>query len=319
VSDVEVRPFRRADREQLAELVNAHVQAVVPGLAVSVNAVLSQLEGEPREFLVDPWVVDRRTLVAVQRGRVVAAAHLLRYGAGPAVGEGYRDAGEIRWLLCWPDAPFWPGATDAGDAVAAEAVAALRRTGARRVYADGALPAPGVYGIPEVWPHVQGILQRVGFTHRGRTEAVHLAEVAVLARPDPPAAGLVVRRTLGVNGTRFTGLLGEEEIGSVEVELQYGDATRVVGQQGWADVGNLHVAPPWRRRGIATWLLGQAAEWLRLAHVDRLLDYSTSEEPEYAAFLHSAGFRLLTRTTRGWERTPPAPDGRGGPGPSLSG
>ena len=43
---IEVRPFRREDREQLTALVNAHVGAVVPGGSVSVSRVLSQLERE---------------------------------------------------------------------------------------------------------------------------------------------------------------------------------------------------------------------------------------------------------------------------------
>jgi hypothetical protein len=32
MSEVQVRPFRRADRERLTALANAHIQAVVPGL-----------------------------------------------------------------------------------------------------------------------------------------------------------------------------------------------------------------------------------------------------------------------------------------------
>ncbi|MGH9105807.1 MAG: N-acetyltransferase, partial [Acidimicrobiales bacterium] len=78
----EIRPFRRSDREQLTDLVNAHVQAVVPVFSVSVNTVLSQLEREPSEFVVDPWVKKRATLVAEHRGRVGAASHLLVYGHG---------------------------------------------------------------------------------------------------------------------------------------------------------------------------------------------------------------------------------------------
>jgi hypothetical protein len=95
MSSVEVRPFCRGDREQLTALVNAHVQAVVPGVSVSVNMVMSQLERALGEFIVDPWVRDRVTLVAEQRQRIVAAAHLLRYRAGEDVGESYRNAGEI--------------------------------------------------------------------------------------------------------------------------------------------------------------------------------------------------------------------------------
>lgn len=55
MSQIRVRPFRRSDRHQLTDLVNAHAAAVVPGLGVSVSAMLSQLEREPGEFIVDPW------------------------------------------------------------------------------------------------------------------------------------------------------------------------------------------------------------------------------------------------------------------------
>jgi hypothetical protein len=77
-SSVEVRPFRRPDREQVAALVNAHVECVLPGVSLSVNVVLSQLEREAGEYVVDPWAIERATLVALSRDRVVGAAHLVR-------------------------------------------------------------------------------------------------------------------------------------------------------------------------------------------------------------------------------------------------
>ncbi len=300
-SPVEIRSFRRDDREQLTALVNAHVEAVVPGVSVSVNSVLSQLEREPGEFIVDPWVVQRATLVAEQRGRASAAAHLLRYGEGAEVGEAYRGAGEIRWLICWPAAPFWPDAIAAGDAVAAASVAWLARSGATRLYADGALPAPGVYGLPDQWPHVHGILERAGFAPGPRAEIVFLAAVGALARPAAPVAGLTVARTLGINGTRSTALLEGRALGYVEVGSRVVDG-HIVRQVGWADIGNLEVEVPHRRRGIATWLLGRAAKWLLLGRTDRLLAYAGAEEEEAGAFLRRAAFRELTRTQRGWER-----------------
>ena len=73
---IEVRPFRRSDRDQLTRLVNAHAQAVVPGMTASVAAVLASLERQPAEFIVDPWVSERVTLVAQQQHRVAAAAPL---------------------------------------------------------------------------------------------------------------------------------------------------------------------------------------------------------------------------------------------------
>ena len=142
MSTVCVRPFRRADREQLTALVNAHVQAVMPGVSVSVNTVMSQLERDPGEFIVDPWVTERATLVAEQRGRVVAAAHLLRYGVGEEVGEGYRGTAEINWLLYWPRATHWLDSAEAAGALVDACLERLRSWGGTHWHADGALPAP---------------------------------------------------------------------------------------------------------------------------------------------------------------------------------
>jgi GNAT superfamily N-acetyltransferase len=300
-----VRPFRRGDREQLTALVNAHAAAVVPGLSVSVNTVLSQLEREPGEFIVDPWVIERTTLVAEQRGRVVAAAHLLRYGEGEDVRESYRGSGEIRWFLFWPEASFWPDSAAAGDVLVVACVAQLDRWGVKAQHADGALPAPGVYGVPEQWPHVRAAYERAGFAHEGHVEIVLVAEVDALPRPgEPPIAGLSLRRSLGINGTRLSAVLGEEVVGFIEIDTNLEEAGRFPRRGGWADVGNLEVAEEHRSRGVETWLVGHAVEWLSLARVDRLLAYAWPEDEQDRAFLASVGFRELTRTQRGWTRKP---------------
>jgi GNAT superfamily N-acetyltransferase len=79
-------------------------------------------------------------------------------------------------------------------------------------------------------------------------------------------------------------------------------------------VGNLYVAGDYRRRGVGTWLLGQAADWLRLAQVTRLLDYASlatgpdgRDDGGYRAFLAASHFSELTRTRRGWTRNPESP------------
>ena len=314
MSDVQVRPFRRADRDQLTQLVNAHADAVVPGMSVSVNTVLSSLERQPGEFIVDPWVSEGVTLVAEQRNRVAAAAHLLRYYPDDRAGESARDAGEIRWLLYWPLAPagnpFWPDVTGSAEALIAACADIFGRWGVTRQHADGELPVPGVYGVPEQWPHIAALYRRAGFTHTGHTEVVYLAQVKDLPSVDaPPLDGLTVRRSVGINGCRFSAVLGEEVIGYIETEvLDKGE--RMSRHGGWADVGNLHVASPHRRRGVGSWLLGQAADWLRLAGVSRLLNYAWLEgtDPgglnydDYRAFLPAVGFRELTRTARGWTK-----------------
>jgi GNAT superfamily N-acetyltransferase len=73
------------------------------------------------------------------------------------------------------------------------------------------------------------------------------------------------------------------------------------------DVWERHVEEGRRRRGIATWLVGHAADWLRLARVDRLLDYVIAGEgDDHLAFLTALGFRELARAQRGWRRQPSA-------------
>jgi GNAT superfamily N-acetyltransferase len=109
-----------------------------------------------------------------------------------------------------------------------------------------------------------------------------------------------VERSVGECGTRLTARLGEDRAGFIEVETNLAEGGRLAHLGGWADIGNLHVAEPYRRRGIATWLVGQAADWLRLARADRLLAYAWPEEQDRLELLGRVGFRELTRTARGW-------------------
>jgi len=174
--------------------------------------------------------------------------------------------------------------------------------------------------VPEQWPHIRALYQEAGFTHTGHTEIVYLARVEDLPRPaGAPLTGLSVRRSVGINGCRLSAVLGQDVIGYIEVET-FDEGERLARTAGWADVGNLHVTERYRRQGVGSWLLGQAADWLELGHVDRLLAYAWLEgtDPggvsyeDYRAFLPAVGFRELTRTRRGWTRgVPAAPGWRG--------
>jgi GNAT superfamily N-acetyltransferase len=183
----------------------------------------------------------------------------------------------------------------------AACVAELGRGGAARQYADGRLPAPGVYGVPDQWPHVQQAYTAAGFVHQGRIESVFIAAVGDLATGKVSIDGAVLRRSLGVNGTRLSAVRGDEELGYVEVETLE-DGGRVAQHRGLADIGNFHVAENHHGDELETWLLEQAADWLRLAGVERVLAYSEPGEDAWTAFLLRAGFREVTRTKRGWVR-----------------
>jgi GNAT superfamily N-acetyltransferase len=170
----------------------------------------------------------------------------------------------------------------------------------------------GVYGVPEQWPHISALYQRAGFMHTGHTEMVYLACVGDLPNAaGVPVDGLSVRRSAGLNGTRLSAVLGGDVIGYIEVET-FEEGERLSRHGRWADVGSLRVTERYRRRGVASWLLGQVVGWLLLAGADRLLDYAWLDgtDPggldyaDYRAFLPAVGFQELTRTRRGWDRTP---------------
>jgi hypothetical protein len=284
-----IRPFQRSDREQLTALVNAHIGAVVPGVSVSVNALMSQLEREPGETTVDPWVVERRTLVAIERERVVAGAHILRYGDDDHVSESYRNSAEIRWLV--------HGHTDAraADELVARCGEVMEAWGAGWQGADGSLPGPFVYGIPDVWPHIRQTLVRAGFVHQGHIELVLLALVDDL--PASPRLDLELRRSVGT-WTRLSASRDGNAVGYIELETDFTAGGTLSRYAGWADIGNL----VFDDADVGISLLAHARAWLRLARIDRVISYAWPEQTEKLAFHLAHGFRELVRTERGWVR-----------------
>lgn len=303
----EVRSFARHDRDGLARLANRHIAAVLPGGAVPVATLLSQMERDVSEYIIDPWVIDRHTIVGIDADRVVAAAHLKRYGSDERVSASYSNAAEIAWIISEPD----QSAT--GAEVLAAAMTHMGKWDARTWHADGRLPCLGVGGVSDAWPHVQRLLVDAGFDDDGgQIEIVYAGDIAQVPEPGPaPVNGIELRRVLGSLGTSFEAWRGEDCVGVFEVEDGYGVANAQLSR--WADEGNHWVAPDWRGQGIGTWLVRHACAWLRLGGKDRLLTYAverraasatpmeaTAEqwEPYYARF----GLTPINRARKGWRR-----------------
>jgi GNAT superfamily N-acetyltransferase len=72
---------------------------------------------------------------------------------------------------------------------------------------------------------------------------------------------------------------------------------------GWGEIDSLWVDEAHRRCGIASWLIGHAADWLRLGRADRLLAYCLPAQTDVLELARHVGLRELIRTERGWIRT----------------
>ncbi|GGV71866.1 hypothetical protein GCM10010228_30470 [Streptomyces massasporeus] len=299
----EVRPFRRTDRDQLTGLVNLHVAAVVPGVPVSVNTVLGDLERRPGEFVTDPWVAERTTLVAEQRGHVLAAAHLLRHRADAEVGATYRDAAEINWFVHRPEASLRPDADLAADLL-------------MRACLDGSPAGTPGSGTPTdpCPPRSSTACPATGRTSGPSTNArgsgtpgtprSSCSPGCPTCRPPGPGRGSRPSARRGSAGPRFTARAEGRTLGHIEIDTALARPERHARAAGLADVGNLHIDPAQHGTGPEHWLLARAADWLRLCGVDRLAAYESAADSAALALLAGAGFRELTRTDRGWEHRP---------------
>jgi hypothetical protein len=294
---VAVRAFERWDRDQLTSLVNLHLAAVIPGVVLSVNAVLSQLEREPFENVVDPWVAERRCLVAVSGGDLVAAALVHRFRADREVGADYRDRGEIRWLVCKVDA------LDAGRRLLAAVLEQMRAWRVSRVGAECSFPALGCYGVPDTLPHIRGLLVDAGFAEPARTEFVLVARCETLHGRHQPE--LLRTRILGLLGARFTLRRDGKDVGFIEVADHTAEMARSSAAARWADVGNLIVTDESELRWAMPQLLSCAAEWLLLGGITRLVDYWAKDvdPPGYLDQLQELGFQTLAVNERGFLHT----------------
>ena len=298
----DVRAFNRSDRDQLLSLVNHHVAACLPGGSIPAAALLSQLERDSSEYITEPWVIARHTVVAIDNDRLVAAAHLKRYADDARVSASYSNAATIEWFV------FLPDHADAGTALLEASLDHLRSWRPRVLYADGGAFALATYGVPDAWPHVAPALEAAGFSDtEGRAEIIMAGHIdAVPAPGEPPLEALTARRVIGPLGVAFEACLDGEVVGVFEAQDDYTRGGSVMTLAGWADEANHWVRDDLRCRGIGTWLFRLGCDWLRLGNATRLLAYATEspELPRIEAYYARHGLHRIGRTRRGWKRDP---------------
>ncbi|MGH9289903.1 MAG: GNAT family N-acetyltransferase [Acidimicrobiales bacterium] len=298
-STTEVVPFAPDHLDQLSALFNAHLDAVVPGLTLPGTYLAERLVRDPGEAIVDPWVVRRRTLVAVERDRVVAASHLLRYGATSEVGPAFRDVGEVAWLVAWPSA------CAAAEAVLAAALRQLADWGTEAPWlCTGSMFVPTVSGVPDTWPHIAAILRAAGYAPEPeREEVLYGGRIDHLEpAPAPPIEGLVLARRMCDFAPRFAAELSGESIGFFDVGSDVTAGGALPALAGWADPWNLWVDERHRSQGVGSWLVRSAAPYLRLGGCDRML-VTVAVDGERAGagrFYERLGLVRLARLERAW-------------------
>jgi hypothetical protein len=87
-------------------------------------------------------------------------------------------------------------------------------------------------------------------------------------------------------------------VGYVEVDVR-DEAERHPRRGRLAELGNLHVERE-AYEAVAGWLPAEAAAWLRLGRIDRLLTYARPDEAALIGRLRCLGFVEVTRVRRGW-------------------
>lgn len=282
----------------LQSLINRHLEAVIPGWALPAQAILKHLTRNHHEPLIDPWVIERKTICAVENGQFLGAAHLLRYRAGEDIGEWYRNAGDVTWFFVDPDE------AEAGAALLKAAHEQMVAWGVHAVgYFDNGLPISLIGGLPDCWPHIAQLLADAGFVPvHPRKEAIYGGWLRDIPLPgDAPIPGLTVRRIIQGGDAAFAGFVENQKIGWCAITADLSAGGDIPALRGWSELREMYVAEAWRSCGVGAWLVQHAVEWLRLSGCDRIaLNVASDDEARGAGrFYKRFGWRTITHIEYG--------------------
>ena len=206
---VQIAPLDRSHLPQVLALVNSHLSTAIPGWSLTPDYFWERLKSEPQEYITDPWVVERKSVVGIVRDRVCAAAHLRRYGDDTR----YKGVGDIDWIL------FWPGEREAGAAVMTECRRQMNAWQVVDEQISGPLPVSACVGIPDVWPHISGLVEQFGYSaNEDIDESVYGGTLNGISAPgEPPVSDVTIHRDAGAFGTRFVARLMDATLRIVNV------------------------------------------------------------------------------------------------------
>ncbi len=291
-----IEPLEKLHLPQVLDLANAHLGAVIPGWALTADFLWERLKRNPAEHVTDPWVVERNAVVGVVNDRVCAAAHLLRYGADTR----WTGTAEVAWVL------FWPQEHLAGEEVLKACMRQMDTWRATDQRVSGPLPVPPCVGVPHVWPHIGRILEQFGYARGAEVdESVYGGILQGIPSPgEAPVAGVSIHRDLGKFRTRFVARLEGRDVAYVECNSDLTLGGQLPALSGWGELSEVETSKAMRSRGLGSWVMRHAVEWLRLAGCNRVV-FSVDRDDEKAGagrFYRRFGWTPLVRQNH-WTRT----------------
>ncbi len=293
---VQIAPLDRSHLPQVMKLVNSHLSTVVPGWSLTPDYFWEHLKRNPQENITDPWVVERKSIVGIVRDRVCAAAHLLKYGEDTR----WKGVGEIDWIL------FWPGEREVGAAVLNECWHQMNVWQVLDERILGPLPVHACVGIPDVWPHIIGLIEQFGYSsNEDVDESVYSGTLNEISSPgEPPVRGVTIHRDVGKFGTRFVARWEGRAVAHCECISDLTEGGQLPALAGWAELSEVETNESMRNKGLGSWVVRHAVEWLRLAKCDRVVLSVAREDEEAGAgrFYKRFGWMPLVRQQKNWER-----------------
>ena len=286
---VQIAPLDRFHLPQAMDLVNSHLSTVIPGWNLTPDYFWERLKRNPKEAIVDPWVVERKSIVGIVKDRVCAVALLLRYGDDTR----WKGVGEIDWIL------FWPGEREAGEAVLTECRRQMNIWQVLDERVSGPLPVSTCVGIPNVWPHIIDLMEQFGYSsNEDVDESVYGGTLNGISAPgEPPVRGVTIHRDVGRFGTRFVAQWEGRDVAHCECISDLTQGGQLPALAGWAELSEVETSESMRNQGVGSWVVRHAVEWLRLAKCDRVV-LSVAREDEQAGagrFYNRFGWMPLVR------------------------
>jgi ribosomal protein S18 acetylase RimI-like enzyme len=292
----EIRAFQTQDLPQLTQLINQHISMLIPTWGLPSDLILSRLESNPDQPMIDPWVMERKTLCAFVGEQLVAAAHLLRYGKDETVAENHRGIGDIAWFFFYPE--HQPEAVVFLEACHQK----MRQWEVTKLSAwESGLSIPCLTGIPDKWPHLLALFYEAGYwPNPERAEAIFgggFETILALAKQEPKGKLLIQDMESLKRYSLQT--ITDEEMGFCLFDAKLPRERPAL--ESWAELCEISVEEAWRRRGVGRFLLQEMVSYLVAYGIKNIVFSVVQDNDAAIAFYRNVDWNAISRSQDGWE------------------